>query len=123
MGQNPNARSDGSTALRMAARQGNIEMLKLLLDRGAIVNTENCTLLHAAAESIKDQEIEAEQNDGWQVMKYLIQHYPLDPYGRNQTGLTPQDILVQIDWSFEDYYSKLVDEWRNQKDASLSGEF
>jgi len=121
-GANPNSMTHGSTALEMAATQGNIKMLKLLLDRGAIVNTKNCTLLHAAAESIKDQEVEAKKNDGWKVMKYLVQNYHLDPYGKDERGLTPKDILGEIDWSFEDYYSKLVNKWLIEKDTSLSGE-
>jgi len=121
-GANPNAKSNGNTALEMVARQGNIEMLKLLLSRGAIIEAKSCILLHAAAASIKDQEVEAEVNDGWEVMEYLIRNYPLDPYERNEKGLTPQDILGQIDWSFEDYYSKLVDEWRTKKGMALSGE-
>jgi len=58
-GADPNATSKGSTALNMAAAQGNIEMLKLLLDRGAVVANDNCTLLHAAVESIKAQELES----------------------------------------------------------------
>ncbi|AVP87990.1 hypothetical protein phytr_10620 [Candidatus Phycorickettsia trachydisci] len=121
-GADPNATSDGSVALEMAARQGNMEMLMLLLDGGATVNTKNCLLLHAAAGSIKDQELEAKKNDGWKVMRYLIQNYPLNPYEKDDRGLTPQDILGEIDWSFEDYYSELVNEWRAVKETSLLGE-
>lgn len=121
-GADPNALSHGNTALEMAACQGNMEILKLLLNKGATVDSDNCTLLHAAAISIKAQEIEAEKNNGWKVMKYLIQNYPLDPYAKDEKGSTPQDILAEIDWSFEDYYSELVNEWRAAKDSQLSGE-
>ena len=52
-GANPEASNDdGTTALAFAARQGRVEVARLLVERGACVNTvdvsEWCPLVHAA---------------------------------------------------------------------------
>ena len=94
-GINPNARSesDGRTALIDAAARGDIEVVNVLVERGADVNVRDnqgyTALLHA---------IEARHA---QVEQVLLNHPKLDPNARGLNGITALSSYT----------------WRDRKDA------
>ncbi|KAJ4127978.1 hypothetical protein NW768_008261 [Fusarium equiseti] len=105
----------GLTALHIASKQGNVGVVKLLLDRGAIVNAmgaDSSTALHLASDArvwyrdYKSDEGDYEPDDSrsgeslnlkhiqqGDVISILMDH-SADPYAKNAKEKTPMDLIM-----------------------------
>ncbi|CAG7558189.1 unnamed protein product [Fusarium equiseti] len=105
----------GLTALHIASKQGNVGVVQLLLDRGAIVNTmgaDSSTALHLASDARiwyrdyegdgGDYEPDDSGNEDSLNLKHiqqgeaisLLMDYGADPYIKNDKEKTPVDLIM-----------------------------
>jgi ankyrin repeat protein len=98
----------GLTALHVAAENGNIDILKLLIKYDGnikVVNENNSSLIHSAAIGIKDG------RDNWGVIKWLLEQkeQQISPFGENDRNQTPRDILEHYDYSYAEKYDDILE--------------
>ncbi len=102
----------GHSALYYAAAQGNLEILKLIvqninhrsntnIDFNKILTKRGAGLIHSACRGIKEG-----YHGCWKIIQYLIIEHSMDPWAQDNDGRTPNKNLQEYEPGYQDFLKK-----------------
>ncbi|XP_034680633.1 ankyrin-3-like isoform X3 [Vitis riparia] len=121
--QQPNEKGD--TPLHLAAREGHLTVVKVLIDAAKVGDAESgaaadCTVMLRMINKDNDTALhEAVRNHHPEVVKLLIQEDPDFTYGANTEGNTP--LYIAAEWGFVDLVHMILDNCSSPAHDGVNG--